>query len=302
MKKMVIAGGSGFLGEVLVEHFKDSYEIVILLRKHQLDQANVRFVKWDGRSQGAWVHELEKAEVLINLTGRSVDCRYTEKNKQAIYDSRLDATHVLGQVIQQLMSPPSLWINAASATIYRHELDRDMDEVSGITGEGFSVDVCKKWERAFNSVKLPDTRKVILRIAIVLGKRGGALQPMKHLTKVGFGGRHGKGNQYFSWVHEQDFARMVENLIQEKHLSGVFNVAAPNPIPNKSLMKELRKAMSTPFGFPLPKWLLEIGAFLIRTETELLLKSRRVVPKRLMEEGFKFDYPEIQQALNDLIE
>ena len=302
MKKIVIAGGSGYLGQCLSNYFTNQgYHIVILTRTHQLDKVSVHYEKWDAKHLGAWTHQLEGAEALINLTGKSVDCRYTERNKQLIYDSRLCATHVLGEAIRKLKQPPKLWVNAASATIYRNALDREMDEDTGDIGSGFSVDVCKKWEQAFGEEETPDTRKVALRIAIVLGKNGGALQPLKQLTKVGFGGKQGKGNQYFSWLHEEDFCRMIQFLIGNKELKGVYNAAAPNPIPNKGVMKMLRNELGIPFGLPMPEWLLTIGARIIQTETELILKSRRVVPKRLLEAGFQFKHPGLKGALNDIL-
>ncbi|MEQ8808864.1 MAG: TIGR01777 family oxidoreductase, partial [Imperialibacter sp.] len=232
-----------------------------------------------------------------NLNGKSVDCRYNEKNKQLIYDTRIEATDVLGQALRQLKNPPRVWINAASATIYRHALDRDMDEETGEIGHGFSVDVCRKWEQTFFGAEAPGTRKVALRTAIVLGREGGALQPLKNLAKIGFGGPQGKGNQYFSWLHENDFARIVDYVIENDSLSGVYNAAAPHPLTNREVMKALRKAANRPVGLPMPEWLLHFGAWLINTETELILKSRRVVPGRLLESGFKFQHSTIEEAL-----
>lgn len=302
MKKIVIAGGSGFLGTILAEYFsREGHEIFILSRKHQLDRDRVHYVKWDARSIGSWASALEGAEALINLTGKSVDCRYTEANKQLIYDSRINATDVLGEAIRSLQNPPRVWINASSATIYRHALDREMDEETGDIGEGFSVDVCKKWEAEFQSYEMPKTRKVILRIAIVLGKNGGVLEPLKNLAKLGLGGKQGDGDQYFSWLHEMDFCRIVDYTIKDDRLEGVYNSSAPEPIPNNQLMRKLRKVLRAPFGLNLPRWILEIGAILIKTETELILKSRRVVPKRLLESGFQFRYPTIEDALEELV-
>lgn len=303
MRKIVIAGGTGFLGSLLTNYFTEKGdEVFILTRMHQLDKKNIHYVQWDATSQGPWSKVLERSNVLINLTGKSVDCRYNEYNKQMIYHSRIDATNALGKAVRKLKHPPRLWINAASATIYRHALDRDMDEETGDIGEGFSVDVCKKWEEAFHQFELTHTRKVVLRIAIVLAKKGGALAPLKTLVRVGMGGKQGRGNQYFSWLHEEDFVRLVEYVIQNENIQGVYNAAAPNPVPNHQLMKELRKVLRMPFGLNLPKWLLEFGAVIIDTETELILKSRRVVPRRLMEAGFEFRFTTIEDALKDLVE
>ena len=289
MKKIIIAGGTGFLGQVLTEHWKNTaYQIYILSRQHHLDHDNVHYLKWDGRSIGYWAKYLEGADLMVNLNGKSVDCRYTEKNKQLIYDTRIQATVVLGRAIEACSSPPKLWINAASATIYRHTEDREMDEVNGEIGKGFSVDVCKKWEAAFESFELPQTRKVIFRKGIVLGKQGGPLVPLLNLAKLGFGGKQGNGEQYFSWIHTSDFVRAFDFILERKDLTGIFNLTGPEPIPNKEMMLHIRKLAKRPFGLPMPAWLLEIGAFFIRTETELILKSRRVVPTRLLDAGFSF--------------
>lgn len=302
MNKIIIAGGTGFLGQLLSENFlKQDFEVVVLTRKHAKDQHGVRYVKWNGKSLGYWTQELENANALINLNGKSVDCRYSEANKQAIYDTRIEATYVLGEAIRNCQNPPKLWINASSATIYRHAEDREMDEYTGELGEGFSVDVCKKWEKSFFDCSLPNVRQAALRIAIVLGRKEGALVPLKRLVKLGMGGKQGNGNQYFSWVHEQDFVDVVNWVIQNESATGVYNLAAPNPVPNVMFMKQLRKALKVPFGLPAPKWLLKIGAWIIRTEAELILKSRRVVPARLQKEGFSFQYRYISEAFKSLL-
>lgn len=301
MKRMVIAGGTGFLGRSLVDEFKKKgWDITILTRGVSETKNEVRFVHWDATSVGEWTSCLEDADVLINLNGKSVDCRYTEKNKSLIYSTRLDATHALGKAITQCSSPPKVWMNAASATIYRHSLDREMDEYTGEIGSGFSVDVCQKWEAAFQQYDLPPTRKIILRTGIVLGRQGGPLKPLTMLARLGVGGRQANGNQFFSWLHATDFCHIVEFLIDHPETSGVYNVTAPQPIPNSEVMRELRSTLQIPFGLPLPQWLLEIGAFLIRTETELILKSRRVIPRRLEEAGYTFQFGNIREALLDL--
>ena len=302
MKKIIIAGGSGFLGQLLADYFtQQNTEVVILTRMHREDQHLIRYTKWDGKTIGYWITELEGAEAVINLNGKSVDCRYTTANKQEIYDTRLNATNVLGLAISQCKKPPKVWINASSATIYRHAEDRDMDEATGELGEGFSVDVCKKWERVFFNSATPNVRKVALRIATVLGKDGGALKPLKHLVKFGLGGKQGSGKQYFSWVHEQDFVRVVDWVLNNQQAEGVYNVSSLNPLTNQDFMKALRKVMNIPFGMPSPKWMLELGARMIGTETELILKSRRVVPTRLQEEGFVFHFFVMDKVMQLLI-
>ncbi len=301
MKTMVIAGGTGFLGKSLSTYFvEQGYKIIILSRTHHLDTANIQYVKWDAENLGSWTTALEKASVLINLNGKSVDCRYTPENKQKIYDTRINATHILQKACKQLKHPPALWINAASATIYRHATDRAMDEQTGELGTGFSVDVCKKWEQSFFQEQHPKIRKVALRIAIVFGKKGGALAPLKQLVKKGLGGKQGSGMQYVSWLHEKDLARIIDFVIQHKDTAGVYNAAAPTPVQNISFMKKLRKLYRIPFGLALPTFALKIGAWLIQTETELILKSRRVVPTRLLKEGFRFEYPTIEETLYSL--
>lgn len=302
MKKIVIAGGSGFLGNCLMDHYsKTGDEVVILTRGQALQTATAKYVHWDARTIGPWTETLENCDVLINLNGKSVDCRYNEKNKALIYSTRLESTAILGQAIQQAKNPPKLWINSASATIYRHSLDKAMDEYTGEIGTGFSVDVCQQWEAMFNRFTLPSTRKVIIRTSIVLGKKAGALKPLKTLATLGLGGPQGPGNQYFSWLHEDDFVSIIDFITENKTLHGIFNIAAPNPVPNKHAMKAIRDAVGVPFGIPMPTWLLKFGAILISTEPELVLKSRSVVPKKLLEAGYKFKFETIESAVTDLL-
>ncbi len=301
-KRIIIAGGTGFLGQVLCKRFNSpKYEVVVLTRHQQLDYGNVHFEYWDGVTTGPWAQSLEGAEAVINLAGKSVDCRYNQRNRHLIYESRLNATHVIGTAIKACQIPPKVWINAASATIYRHALDKDMDEQYGEMGKGFSVDVCRKWEQAFHQHRLAYTRKVLTRIAIVLSKDGGALLPLTNLARIGLGGKQGNGKQYFSWLHADDFSEAINFIIENDECSGTYNLSSPNPLPNKQFMTTLRKAMHIPVGIPLPKWLLEVGAVIIRTEPELILKSRRVVPKRLIDAGFEFKFKYASGALGDLL-
>ncbi|WP_299315086.1 TIGR01777 family oxidoreductase [uncultured Aquimarina sp.] len=301
MKKLIIAAGTGFLGNVLVEHFKNKAEtIVILTRSKNKSIENIKYVHWDAKTLGVWKQELDDADVLINMTGKSVDCRYHQKNKDLILSSRVDSTAVLGEAVLACKNPPKVWLNSSTATIYRHSLDKEMDEVNGEIGTGFSVNVATNWESVFFSHQTPKTRKVALRTSIVLGKNGGALQPILNLVKIGFGGKQGKGNQKFSWIHEDDFARSLEFIIENSEIQGPINIVAPKPTDNNGLMKTLRNATKTPFGIPLPKPLLEIGARIIKTETELILKSRNVIPKKLQDSGFRFKHPNLTKALIDL--
>ena len=292
-QKIVIAGGTGFVGQYLTEKFRGSgYEVIIISR-----QAN--HVNWDNTS--AIAKALENAEMLINLAGKSVDCRYNKKNRQEIFDSRVNTTRALGNGILQCKNPPALWINSSTATIYRHAQDRPMTESAGEIGTGFSVNVATNWEKAFFNFKLPGTRQIALRMAIVLGKDGGVVKPIKNLVRFGLGGKQGKGNQMFSWIHIEDLYRCIIFLQQRQDLTGIFNTSAPNPVTNKNLMQIFRFKMKIPIGLPAPEWLLKFGAILIKTETELILKSRWVIPERLLQAGFKFQYSTIDAALEGIL-
>ncbi|WP_226680908.1 TIGR01777 family oxidoreductase [Sutcliffiella horikoshii] len=292
-KKVVLAGGTGFIGKYLEKQFtQQNYEVIIISRQPQ-------HVAWtDTKGIAAAV---DNAELVINLAGKSVDCRYNEKNKQEIFDSRTDTTRILGEAIESAVNPPELWINSSTATIYRHAEDRPMTEATGEIGEGFSVEVAKAWEKSFFDFNFPHTRQAALRIAIVLGKDGGVMTPFKNLVTFGLGGVQGPGTQMFSWVHIEDVYRIMLFIRDRKDLQGVFNCSAPNPISNKQFMAQMREKMNRKIGLPSPRWMLEIGAVVIRTETELILKSRWVIPERLEKEGYHFRYPEIDEALADIL-
>lgn len=298
--KIVIAGGSGFLGKALAEYFTHkNTAVTILSRKPQKSSKLVKEVHWDGTTLQDWRHELEGAEALINLSGKSVDCRYTEQNKRQLYTSRLASTRVLGEAVRQCIHPPKVWLNSSSATIYKASYDKFMDEHTGEIGHDFSMDVCRKWEAVFNEFITPRTRKVTLRTSIVLDVTGGALVPLIRLVKSGLGGAMGDGKQFFSWIHILDFCRAVEWFIQ-KPVTGVYNVCSPRPLPNADFMKSLRQSLRIRVALPLPVPLLECGAAFIGTETELVLKSRKVYPQRLLDEEFVFEFPDLKTALEDL--
>jgi len=257
---------------------------------------------WDGKSEGSWERALDGADLLINLCGKNVNCRYTEENKKAIIQSRVVPTALLGRAISKLVHPPKLWINVTSATIYRHAEDQSQDELNGEIGDGFSVDVCKQWEQTFFEAQTLGTRKVALRMGIVLGRNDGVFPRLLNLVKLGLGGKQGSGQQQVSWIHEQDVAHITEWLLQHSEVDGIINCTAPKTAKNTDLMRVIRKRYSMPFGLPSPKWLLEIGARLIGTETELILKSRWVAPQRLLDAGYPFRFVDIERAVNDILE
>lgn len=297
MKTIIIAGGTGFLGKILERYFTIKGYIIKILTRNPTE---VNHILWNAKELGAWTKHLEGAEVLINLTGKSVDCRYTDKNKKLIYDSRIDATHILVLAINLCENPPKIWMNSSTATIYKGSLDKEMTEAHGDIGDDFSMNIAKAWEAAFNSIITPKTRKIILRTSIVFGKKGGAFLPLKRLTQFGLGGKQGSGQQKVSWIHELDFCRAIAFLINNKTLKGAFNLCVPKPTDNFTLMKTFRNVLNVPFGISHPKFMLQLGAKLIGTETELVLKSRNVIPERLMEQNFKFNFKNIKTALQDL--
>ncbi|MBP3952668.1 TIGR01777 family oxidoreductase [Bacillus suaedae] len=292
-KKVVLAGGTGFIGTYFAEEFRKlDYEVKMISRQSVHTQ-------WEDKA--AIIDLLNGADLLINLAGKSVNCRYHEKNKEEIMHSRTETTEKLGEAILECSNPPKLWINSSTATIYRHAEDRPMTEDQGEIGAGFSVDVAKAWERSFFQYKLPETRQVALRIAIVLGEHGGVMTPFKNLVRFGLGGHQGTGEQMFSWIHVEDLFEITRFLERNEQLSGVFNCSAPNPVKNRELMKQLRRVMNRNVGLPAAKWMLEIGAWLIRTETELIVKSRWVIPERLEREGYTFKYDTLEKALRQMV-
>lgn len=305
--RIILAGGSGFLGGVLAKYFCAlGWEVIVLTRRARVRGDGVKEVAWDGKALGNWEDFVDGAEVVVNLTGKSVDCRYTKANRREITASRVDSTRVLGEAIGQCKLPPRVWLNASSATLYKHTFDRPNDE-SGETGatreakDEFSIEVIREWERAFDEAQTPRTRKVALRTAMVLGNARNSVYPvMRRLAKSGLGGRMGSGRQYASWIHHEDFCRAIEWLIAHDEISGVINLCAPNPLPNAEMMRLFRQVCDMPFGLPAPEWMLEIGAFFLRTETELIIKSRRVVPGRLLASGFQFRFLEMRGALADI--
>ncbi|MEM7654625.1 MAG: TIGR01777 family oxidoreductase [Bacteroidota bacterium] len=302
---VVLAGGTGFLGTALATHLHEAgYDIAILSRskpRHPLPFP-VRYLQWDGIHPGEWMEALEGSRALVNLAGRTVNCRYTAKNREAILRSRLQSTRALGLALQQLSAPPPVWLNSSSATVYADTRGEQLanDEYSPHIGHDFSMEVCQSWEECFQAHYLPKTRKVILRTAITLGE-GSALKPLIGLAKAGLGGPQGPGNQWVSWIHITDFVRAIEFLIETEDAYGIFNLAAPQPVPNTEFMESLREQVGVNWGVPLSRSMLEIGARLIGTETELILKSRKVISERLPTAGFAFRFPTLAAALEDIL-
>jgi uncharacterized protein (TIGR01777 family) len=302
--KIILAGGTGTMGLILQAHFVErGDEVVVLTRRPGLKQhPKARMVHWNGRTSNGWAGELDGADVLINLAGRSVDCRYTTQNKALILNSRVDATRVLGEAVAHCARPPKLSINMSSATVYRHAEDRPMDEVTGELGSDFSPQVVLAWEKEFFRHECEGVRQVAVRSAIVFSHHGGAFPRFAQLVRFGLGGHHASGKQYVSWVHAADVSGFFQWLIDTPGAAGIINLTAPHPLPDHQLMRELRKRIKPVVAFTVPRWMLTVGAFFLRTETELVLKSRRVVPTRALRLGYRFHHEKIETALDALFE
>jgi uncharacterized protein (TIGR01777 family) len=305
--RIILAGGSGFLGRVLAKHFLNSRRAVVILTRMPKPVAKgVHEIAWDGRTIGPWARELEGAEAVINLAGRSVNCRYHKRNRSIILESRINPTRVLGEAIGRCAESPRVWLNSSTATIYRHTYGRAWDESGEIGGtpeakDEFSVEVAAAWERAFDESPTPNTRKVAIRSAMVLGHGANSVFPvLRRLVRFGLGGRMASGKQFVSWIHQEDFCRAIDWLMERDDVSGVVNLAAPNPVTNAEMMDTLREVCHTPFGLPASRWMLEMGAFFLRTETELIIKSRRVIPGRLAAAGLEFRFPNLRSAFENL--
>ncbi|HEY4308012.1 MAG TPA: TIGR01777 family oxidoreductase [Pirellulales bacterium] len=307
--KFVIPGGTGQVGTVLARHFHAAGDEVVVLSRHP-QEAPWRTVFWDGEKLGGWAGEFEGADAVINLAGRSVNCRYDARNRREIMNSRVRSVRVVGEAIGDCRQPPRAWLQMSTATIYAHRYDAANDERTGILGGcepdapdtwRFSIDVARAWEEACDAAPTPDTRKLKLRLAMLMNfDRGGTFDLLLRLVRYGLGGRAGSGRQYMSWIHKHDFVRAVQWLIAHDEIAGAVNVAAPCPLPNGEFMQALRSAWGTRLGLPAAEWMVEVGTWLMRTESELILKSRRVVPGRLLEAGFEFAYPTWPTAAREL--
>lgn len=307
--KIVIPGGSGQVGMILARAFHARGDEVVVLSRAPVPSP-WRVVAWDASTHGAWAHELESADVVINLAGRSVNCRYTPSNRDLILKSRVVSTSVIGEAIAAAATPPRVWLQASTATIYAHRYEAANDEATGLIGGDepgaplswrFSIDVARAWEDAADKFALPTTRVVKLRSAMVMSPdAGGIFATLLGLVRLGLGGQSGNGRQFVSWIHERDFIDALDWIVAHNHLSGAINLASPNPLPNAEFMRVLRRAWGTRVGLPAARWMLEIGAIALGTETELVLKSRRVVPGTLLRSGFPFAYPDWESAASEL--
>jgi uncharacterized protein (TIGR01777 family) len=308
--KIVIPGGSGHVGQLLSRRFgSDGHEVVVLSRSGAT-QEHARVVQWDGRSKGAWIEEVDGAEIVINLAGRSVNCRYNKRNLTEMFRSRVQSTEVIGAAIGSARRPPRVWLQASTATIYSHTLGPAHDERGELGGDepdvpkywAFSVEIARAWERALADAMTPRTRKVALRTAILMGiGRGGAFDLLARLARIGVGGSLGGGQQFVSWIHEDDFFGALEFLIEREDLTGAVNVAAPIPLTQRQFMADLRNALGVRIGLPATSRMVAIGALVLRTDSELIMKSRRVVPGRLTGAGFAFKYPAWSEAAQELV-
>jgi len=305
--KIVLPGGTGQVGAILDRALTAAgHDVVLLTRSPNGD----RQVRWDGSTLGDWARQIDGSDVVINLAGRSVSCRYTEENRAAMMSSRVESARVVGDAIAGAARPPKVWMQMSTATSYAHRFDAANDEYDGVIGGdepgvpeywAYSVDIARNWEAALDHAATPDTRKVALRSAMVMSPdRGGVFDVLSWLTRLGLGGPVAGGRQYVSWIHDRDFVAAIQFLIEHDDIAGAVNLAAPCPLPQREFMRELRSAWRMPFALPATRWMAEVGAYTIRSDTELLLKSRRVIPGRLADAGFTFDFPQWRTASADL--
>ncbi len=307
--KIIIAGGSGHLGDILLQHFQTKkHEVRVLTRSKSV---SLPYITWNVKTLGKWQNEIDGSDVVINLAGRSVNCRYHSKNLKEMMDSRVNSTHILGQAISKAKKPPKLWLQMSTATIYAHSFDKDNDEYTGIIGGNepnvpdywsYSIEIAKAWEKALIKFKTPFTRKIIMRTAMVMStSKKGVFNVLLSLTRMRLGGAINGGQQYVSWIHASDFIRAIEFFITKEDIKGIVNLSSPKPIKQLNFMASLRSAWGIRIGLPATRWMAEVGAFFLRTDTELILKSRRVVPTKLINLGFKFEFSSWESAVKNLV-
>jgi uncharacterized protein (TIGR01777 family) len=306
LPKIIIAGGTGFLGQLLAQSFlKDGYDVVLLSRNIFQTGVQGRLVEWDGESTGDWVEELEESRALINLTGRSIDCRHSSSNRQEILDSRIKSTRVLGEALNHCIKPPTVWLNASSMAVYGQCIgyEEAHDESSPIAKSGFLEEVTVAWEDEFFKFNNPNVRKVAMRISFILGRSSGAFPLLKKLTSFGLGGKQGSGKQWMSWLHEDDWVGISRFLLEEKDITGPVNLASPIPVKNKDFMRLLRSHFAPlGLGLPAPSFGVRIGCFLLGSAPELALQSRRVTSTVLEEKKYSFTYSSLNSAICSLLE
>ena len=298
--RIVIAGGSGFIGQSLMRLLRPECEsIVCLTRGPAGERDGVTYVHWDAKTPGDWARHLDGATAIVNLVGRTVDCRKTPANKKIILESRVHSVQALAAACKTVALPPKIWVQSATAHIYGDTHDEILDELSPI-GAGFAPDVGMAWEKALDEADLLNVRQVILRISFVLGRDGGALRTLSRIARLGLGGTVGSGRQYLSWIHEDDLNAVIRRAIVDLSMEGIYVVTAPGPVTNREFMRELRHAVHRPWSPPVPAFLVRLGSIVLRTDPELALLGRRLVPTRLLREGFAFRFPELPAALSDL--
>lgn len=298
--QIILAGGSGFIGQSLVSPLlAKGYRVVVLTRSPSHEDRAIQYAQWDGKTIGDWVQFLEGAKAVINLTGKSISCRHTPENRREIIDSRVNSTRVLGQAVAHCTQPPDVFVQASGIGIYGDAADRWCDE-NAPQGHGFLAEVCKRWEEAFYDVTASGMRKSILRIAPALAANGGFLKPLTLLTRWFLGGQAGSGRQFMSWIHFEDLARMFICAVEREDIAGIFNATSPNPVTNADFMEELRRALHRPWTPPVPKWALPIGSWLMQTEASLALTSCRAVPKHFVDRRFEFEFPQLRPALTNI--
>jgi hypothetical protein len=298
--RIILAGGSGFIGQSLSPFLvSKNYEVVVLTRGKSDHHGSIREAHWDGKTLGEWTQFVNGALGLVNLTGRSINTRHTPEHRREIIDSRVDSVRILGEAISRCVRSPRIFVQIAAVGIYGDKGERVCDETTA-PGDDFVSEVCKKWEMAFDSVDSPNTRKVLLRLGVVLGRNGGFLQVLGKLTRWFLGGHVGTGRQYVSWIHIADVSRMILRAIEQEQLRGVFNATAPNPVTNAELMRELRRALHRPWSPPVPEFAARTGSWLMGTDASLALVSQRCVPTRFLEKNFEFEFPNLRAALANI--
>jgi uncharacterized protein (TIGR01777 family) len=298
---VILAGGSGFLGQNLARFLvHKGYSVVVLTRTPQRGNA-VRSIEWDGRTRGSWMRFISGAKAVVNLTGRSVNCLYDGKNRREILNSRLDSVRILGEAIRVAEQPPKAFIQATSLAIYGDSAERINDEYAP-PGSDFSAEVCQRWEEVIHEIELSSTRRIILRLGLVLGRGGGVLAPLVRLTRFYLGGSIGNGRQYISWIHVGDLNEMIRWSIERPDVQGIYNATGPNPLTNREFMRELRKVLNRPWSPPTPVFVVKVGAkFIMRTESSLALTGRRCIPRRFLQQGFEFQQPDLAPTLRDIL-